>query len=253
MHLPKLINQAKIIVLALALALGISYVSAAGTWTPPTATPPGGMVDVPINVGSNAQIKAGDLGVGAFLANLNSQFLGNVTIGTTTSPAQLRLVNGTQGAGKVLTSDANGNATWAAGTASTAGPSVYAMTLNTTKSSNSTSWVDTGLAITTTPTAANSKFLINVNVSHSGGTVGGLNCEVGLFKRTGSDATIAAPFSTGSAGNAVQAGFVFLDQATDTTPRTYTVMLRQTGTDRSGSYPCYVYSGATTMSIVDGR
>jgi hypothetical protein len=107
--------QAKIIVLALALALGISYVSAAGTWTGPTATPPGGNVDTPVNVGNNAQSKAGDLSVGAFLANLNSLFLGNVTIGTTAAPATLTIKDGSQGAGKVLTSDANGVASWGAG------------------------------------------------------------------------------------------------------------------------------------------
>lgn len=100
----KITTQAKIIVLALTLALGISYVSAAGTWTGPTATPPGGNVDTPVNVGNNAQSKAGDLAVGAFLANLNSKFLGKVTI-----------QDGTQGAGKVLTSDANGVASWATG------------------------------------------------------------------------------------------------------------------------------------------
>jgi hypothetical protein len=108
----KFISQAKIIVLALALALGISYVSAAGTWTGPTATPPGGNVDTPVNVGNNAQSKAGDLSVGAFLANLNSLFLGNVTIGSISAPAQFKLINGAQGSGKVLASDASGSATW---------------------------------------------------------------------------------------------------------------------------------------------
>jgi hypothetical protein len=111
-YMSKFTSQAKIIVLALALALGISYVSAAGTWTGPTATPPAGNVDTPINVGNNAQSKAGDLSVGAFLANLNSLFLGNVTIGSTLAPATFTLKNGSQGADKVLTSDANGLASW---------------------------------------------------------------------------------------------------------------------------------------------
>lgn len=79
----KFTSQAKIIVLALFLALGISYASAASVWTGPSATPPGDNVDVPVNVGNNAQSKTGDLSVGAFLANYNSQFLGSVSIGAT--------------------------------------------------------------------------------------------------------------------------------------------------------------------------
>ena len=48
----------KLIILALALSIGISYVSA---WTAPTATPPSSNVAAPINVGSTAQTKTGDI------------------------------------------------------------------------------------------------------------------------------------------------------------------------------------------------
>ena len=48
----------KVIALALVLSLGISYVSA---WTAPTATPPSSNVAAPINVGSTAQTKTGDI------------------------------------------------------------------------------------------------------------------------------------------------------------------------------------------------
>lgn len=49
----------KIVTLALVLSVGISYVSA---WTAPTATPPGGNVAAPINVGNSEQTKTGNLG-----------------------------------------------------------------------------------------------------------------------------------------------------------------------------------------------
>ena len=48
----------KVIALALVLSVGISYVSA---WTAPTATPPSSNVAAPINVGSTAQTKTGNL------------------------------------------------------------------------------------------------------------------------------------------------------------------------------------------------
>ncbi len=48
----------KLIALALVLSIGISYVSA---WTTPTVMPPNGNVAAPINVGSTAQTKTGDI------------------------------------------------------------------------------------------------------------------------------------------------------------------------------------------------
>lgn len=52
----------KVVMIALVLSVGISYVSA---WTAPTVTPPNGNVSAPINVSGTAQAKAGTLGVGA--------------------------------------------------------------------------------------------------------------------------------------------------------------------------------------------
>jgi hypothetical protein len=108
------LSKAKVVVVALALAWGISYVSAASTWTAPSVSAPQGNTDVPINVGANAQSKQGDLAVGAFLANLNSQIMGNLTIGASSSNASLIIPKGA-GSGKVLISDANGVASWGAG------------------------------------------------------------------------------------------------------------------------------------------
>ena len=49
----------KLLALALALSIGISYVAA---WTAPTATPPNGNVSAPLNVSANPQTKSGNLG-----------------------------------------------------------------------------------------------------------------------------------------------------------------------------------------------
>ena len=55
--------------LAAGFLLGATALSAlaqtSGTWTPPTALPPGGNIAAPINVGSSWQSRAGTLGVGA--------------------------------------------------------------------------------------------------------------------------------------------------------------------------------------------
>lgn len=52
----------KRIAITTGLVLGTFAVSAfAGTWTAPTATPPNGNADAPINVGYTGQIKQGNL------------------------------------------------------------------------------------------------------------------------------------------------------------------------------------------------
>lgn len=59
----QIIQNIKIITLALILVSGVSYVSAAGTWTEPPSSPPSGNVDAPINVGPSTQWKSGMLGI----------------------------------------------------------------------------------------------------------------------------------------------------------------------------------------------
>ncbi len=56
-----IINNIKAIILSIFIVAGVSYVYAAGTWTPPNCTPPGCNTEEPINVGSNPQTKTGDL------------------------------------------------------------------------------------------------------------------------------------------------------------------------------------------------
>lgn len=91
----RILETFKITFLALLLTVGIGYVFAA--WTPAPANPPNGNTDAPINVGASAQTKTGAL------------TLGDLTSGYVTKFA---VKDGSQGAGRVLTSDANGNAKW---------------------------------------------------------------------------------------------------------------------------------------------
>ncbi|TAK57799.1 hypothetical protein EPO17_00895, partial [Patescibacteria group bacterium] len=82
--------------LALVFAITLSVVNA--DWTSAPANPPANNAPAPINVGSIDQVKNGGLALNSLL----------VTGG-------LRITSGTPGAGKVLTSDAQGNATWQGG------------------------------------------------------------------------------------------------------------------------------------------
>ena len=80
-------QSTKVILLALALSIGISYVSA---WTAPTVTPPNGNVAAPLNVSSAAQIKTGSLriqgslGVGTINPDYMNTTKGYVKVGADT-------------------------------------------------------------------------------------------------------------------------------------------------------------------------
>ena len=83
----------KISLLVAVLFLGATYASAA--WTPPAQAPTGGNTPAPLNVGNVDQVKNAGLSLDRLLVN-----------------GQFRLNDGTQGAGKVLVSDADGVASW---------------------------------------------------------------------------------------------------------------------------------------------
>ncbi len=85
------------IIICLAILAGVNLVYA---WTGPTQAPPDGNVPAPINVGSSSQYKSGALGIGGLL-----------------QAPQIQLTTGA-GAGKVLTSNASGLASWQTGGAS---------------------------------------------------------------------------------------------------------------------------------------
>jgi len=59
----------KVVALALVLSVGISYVSA---WTAPTVTPPNGNVAAPVNTGSTAQTKTGNITANYLFASSES-------------------------------------------------------------------------------------------------------------------------------------------------------------------------------------
>ena len=89
------------IAIGLALAAGLSY-----AWTGPTANPPLNNAPSPVNVSSSSQIKTGALQVNGFRNIGNSMFDGLATFNSS-----IKIPAGA-GAGKVLTSDTSGNASW---------------------------------------------------------------------------------------------------------------------------------------------
>ena len=99
-------NVRMILVLVL-LSFGANYVLASSTWRNPTAEPPGGNADAPINVSAEGQTKEGALSIlNAFDSNTLAVF-GDAFFGTT-----VQIAGGSPGLNKVLTSDAEGVASW---------------------------------------------------------------------------------------------------------------------------------------------
>jgi len=105
MNIKKIISSIGIGAGAVILGLGIQYAMAVWTVAPgsPTNCPTGYPgCDAPINVSSSTQTKNGPLTVNfAGIQQIGLKVLGNI-----------QMVDGNQGAGKILMSDANGVATW---------------------------------------------------------------------------------------------------------------------------------------------
>lgn len=167
MHKTKIINR---IVSVIGLALGAFALSAlAGSWTAPTQAPPSGNADAPLNVGALAQHKEGTLAIGKTSDALTGLKLdvngligstglfttGDLYVNGVSSTTQLKVTGGSPAIGKVLTSDASGNATWQAVTSS--GPVFIAPStaITFTDLTASTGWVsyDASSAIPTTAKA----------------------------------------------------------------------------------------------------
>lgn len=77
------INNIKIVGLALILAVGMSYAFA---WTAPTATPPANNVSAPINTSVNAQLKNGPLGVNGYFTAYSGMSANNNLIKEVATP-----------------------------------------------------------------------------------------------------------------------------------------------------------------------
>jgi hypothetical protein len=238
----------KAIVLALVLVAGVSYVSAA--WTAPTELPTGGNVPAPINVGGGdvgitpySQIKTGAL-------TLMHLFTPDLTV--TNSDGT---VSGIPDGSVLIADGANtGKVKW--GTVSGGDGVVgvinaYSANLTTKSIITSSSWTDSGLAITLTPSSISSKFLINANIVAINGNSPG-DCFVGLFKDNNE---LVVPFSASdeSVWAAKATGVTYIDNAGSTNSRTYKIKVKGNG----GS--CYInrsegletYDGASTMTIIE--
>jgi hypothetical protein len=110
---------------AVGFFLGASALSVFGAWTAPLSAPPACTsgnpgCDAPINVGNISQSKLGSLKVNTAIPQSTygldvwglSRFYGDVQIGDSTTAGSIQITDGNQGAGKVLTSDAAGKASW---------------------------------------------------------------------------------------------------------------------------------------------
>lgn len=159
-----IINITKTLILALVLAAGVSYISA---WTGATTAAPTGNVSAPVNVGSLTQTKLG----GLFLNTSSTPVpIGLEVFGQSIFNGKIQIADGTQGVGKVLTSDASGTATWVAPGAPTA-PSSATITVTTP-----------GTYVWTVPAGVTS---ISAKVWGAGGAGGGYTTSSGGFNGGG--------------------------------------------------------------------
>lgn len=101
----------KILILALIISIGVSYISAA-SWAPAPCNPPNCNVDAPINVGSSPQFKTGSLGIKLTHLPTAELEVGGTGFFNTVMTNGFGLVDGKQAIGKVLVSDENGLGNW---------------------------------------------------------------------------------------------------------------------------------------------
>ncbi len=145
MNKQKIFSIAQVAVLALIIAVGVSYTHA---WTAPPGAPtacPAGYAgcDAPLNTGPTAQSKAGSLSLNSSSTSQNP--VGLYVFGQTVldnsalASSAVKIIDGSQHAGYVLTSDGSGNATWAAPASGSVGPGAIAN--GTAKSSDGTTTI----------------------------------------------------------------------------------------------------------------
>jgi len=100
-------------VILITLGLSIAFQSILAAWSTPGGNPPTCATntagcDAPINGSATEQYKAGALGVGGLIHGYSMAVF----------DGQIKISGGTPGAGKILTSDAAGLASWQAASAS---------------------------------------------------------------------------------------------------------------------------------------
>jgi hypothetical protein len=148
----KIIENAKVAVLALILVFTAGYVKA---WTGPTLSPPNGNISAPINVGSSTQTKLGSLIVNAASPVQNAVGL---TVFGTTSMAGIQINSGGAQVGQVLTiTNSSGATGWiststimSSGSGSSGVSSIIAGSGMSISPSGGTGNVTVGLATPTT-------------------------------------------------------------------------------------------------------
>lgn len=97
-----ILNQVKNTILPVLIATVLFFgAQVVYGWIGPSAIPPRENVSAPINTGSDFQAKKGNLAVN-----------GIAVFGTSIFTGSFKIADGTQGPGKILTSDAQGNASW---------------------------------------------------------------------------------------------------------------------------------------------
>tara|TARA_B100000809_G_scaffold56957_1_gene53021 strand:+ start:627 stop:4328 length:3702 start_codon:yes stop_codon:yes gene_type:complete len=108
---------------------------------------------------------SGNVGIGVFAATAKLEVAGTV-----------KITDGTEGLGKILTSDANGNATWASN-------SIYneSGNLNSSSFNATTTWQAIGTGFSVMKTYADSKVEVTFNSYVNGGTFG-IGCNGVLFE-----------------------------------------------------------------------
>ena len=119
MNTKKIISSITVGAGAVILGLGLQY--ALADWSAAPSSPPSNNVAAPINVSSSYQAKVGGITLGSSVAStsipLDVEGVGYaqaLIVGKNIAKT-FQYLDGNQGAGKVLTSDASGNASWQAG------------------------------------------------------------------------------------------------------------------------------------------
>ncbi len=138
MNKQSITKYAVAIVLGLGVVLGVSSLQAA--WTTPAGAPPGSNVDAPVNVGATSQSKLGQLFINT---DANTPFtVGLSVFGKAIFNGGVQILSGA-GANKILTSDANGNATWTTPSSGGGGEANSCNSVDTGQGTNNVAWTGT--------------------------------------------------------------------------------------------------------------